>query len=232
MDGLADPETIRARALEVRQRIEAAGDRHGRVTLVAVTKSFPPELALRALAAGLVDLGENYAQELVAKAQLVTESELATEVWPRWHFIGGLQSNKVKLLAGVVHLWQTVDRSSLVDAIARRAPGAAVLIQVNTTDEPQKSGCQPGEAASLVDHGRQLGLDVRGLMTIGPTSPGIDPRPAFQLLRQLGEQCQVAELSMGMSSDYEAAVAEGSTMVRIGSALFGSRPVPGEGSTA
>ncbi len=231
MDGLADPETIRARAREIRQRIEAAGDRPGRVTLIAVTKAFPVELVLRALAAGLVDLGENYAQELAAKADHLkgqAGAQLAVEGGPRWHFIGGLQSNKVKLLAGVVHLWQTVDRESLVDAIARRSPGARVLIQVNTTSEAQKSGCQPIQTLALVDYARVQGLEVRGLMTIGPTSPSVDPRPAFAQLRGLAHRCEVEELSMGMSADYELAVSEGSTMVRIGSALFGSRP-PADG---
>jgi pyridoxal phosphate enzyme (YggS family) len=209
---------IAQRAAEVRERLAVAGG--GRpVKLVAVTKAFPPELAARAIAAGLVDLGENYAQELVAKA-----SELGGETGHRWHFIGGLQRNKVKTLAGLVSVWQTVDRDVLVDEIAKRAPGATVLVQVNTTDEPQKSGCQPEVASALVDRGRAGGLDVVGLMTVGPTDAEADPRPAFAALRELGEACEVAELSMGMSADYELAVAEGSTIVRIGSVLFGSRP--------
>lgn len=234
MSGPADPQivdaaTIRQRVGEVRQRIEAAAaGRPGRVTLVAVTKSFPAVLVDRALEAGLVDLGENYAQELVGKAEALAAGPAGPGgAGPRWHFIGGLQTNKVKLLAGLVHLWQTVDRPGLVDAIAKRDPGARILVQVNTTGEAQKSGCEPEEAPALVDRARQAGLDVRGLMTIGPTSSDVDPRPAFVLLRQLGERCEVVELSMGMSSDYELAVAEGSTMVRIGSALFGARPAPG-----
>jgi PLP dependent protein len=228
VEGLADPATIRTRATEIRDRLRAAGDAGDRVTLIAVTKGFPPQLAANAVAAGLVDLGENYAQELVDKAHLLAGADATPVAGVRWHFIGGLQSNKIKVLAGTVSLWHTVDRSSLADGIARRDPGAAVLVQVNTTAEPQKSGCEPGVAPALVDHARSLGLAVRGLMTIGPTSPADDPRPCFVRLRQLAEVCEVDELSMGMSSDYELAVREGSTMVRIGSALFGQRPGRGE----
>lgn len=225
MGAMVESEVIKARAAEIRERLRAAGDAEGRVALIAVTKGFPAALIGRALAAGLVDLGENYAQELVAKAADPGSVGPGGER-PRWHFIGGLQSNKIKLLAGVVHLWQTVDRSSLAEAIARRDPGARILVQVNTTEEAQKSGCQPGETPALVARARELGLDVAGLMTIGPTEAGADPRPCFARLRDLGAVCEVQELSMGMSADFEAAVAEGSTMVRIGSALFGERPPP------
>ena len=223
MAAMVEPEVIRARAEEIRERLRAAGDTADRVALIAVTKGFPAALIGRALAAGLVDLGENYAQELVAKAADPVSVGPAGER-PRWHFIGGLQSNKVKLLAGTVHLWQTVDRLALAEAIARRDPGARVLVQVNTTGEAQKSGCPPAEAPAIVGRARELGLDVQGLMTIGPTEASADPRPGFARLRELGAACEVRELSMGMSADFEAAVAEGSTMVRIGSALFGNRP--------
>lgn len=214
---LPSVELIASRAVEVRQRIEAAAQGQS-VTMVAVTKAFPAELAIRAVAAGLLDLGENYAQELVGKAP-----SLAGEAH-RWHFIGGLQRNKVKMLADTVAVWHTVDRDSIVDEIAKRAPAASVLIQVNTTDEPQKSGCAPDAAAALVDRAQSAGLDVQGLMTVGPTDQGVDPRPAFVALRELATRIEVVELSMGMSADYELAVAEGATIVRVGSVLFGSRP--------
>ena len=222
---LPSVEQIAANARLVQDRVEAANRDAGLgaerpVTLVAVTKAFPPELAVAALAAGLVDLGENYAQELVAKAAVVA----ATAYRPRWHFIGGLQRNKVKQLAGSVALWHSVDRSSLADEIGRRAPGAEVLIQVNTTGEAQKSGCEPTGAEQLVEHARSAGLDVRGLMTVGPTAAGADPRPSFSQLRELALRCEVAELSMGMSGDFELAVAEGATIIRVGSILFGDRP--------
>lgn len=216
------PELVAERVAAIRERIRAAGGDDG-VRIVGVTKTFPLGHVESALAAGLVDLGENYAQELVEKA----EGAAAAGLEPRWHFIGGLQRNKVKLLAGRVWLWQTVDRPSLVDEIAKRDPGSRVLIQVNTTEEAQKSGCRPDEAEALVDRARERGLRPLGLMTVGPTAPGgvggDDPRPAFELLRGLAERCEVAELSMGMSADYELAVAAGATMVRIGSAIFGPR---------
>ena len=207
------------RLAEVHQRIEAAGGSAEKVTVVGVTKTFPIEFVAAAQAAGLRDVGENYAQDL---ARRHGEAE-ALGLDPRWHFIGGLQRNKVKLLAGKVALWHTVDRDSLVAEIAKRDAGAKVLIQVNTTSEAQKSGCEPSDAKALVDQAATAGLDVRGLMTIGPTGGG-DPRPGFDALRELATTLGVAELSMGMSADYEQAVAAGSTMVRIGSALFGARP--------
>lgn len=209
----------RLAAIDERIRTAAGGDRgRQRVRVIGVTKTFPLSHIEVALAAGLTDLGENYAQELVAKADAADAAGLA----PRWHFIGGLQRNKVKALAGRVALWQTVDRVALVDEIARRDPGAHILIQVNTTDEDQKSGCAPAEAPALVERARQAGLDVRGLMTVGPTGGG-DPRPAFDHLSALAHACEADELSMGMSADYELAVAAGATMVRIGSAIFGPR---------
>lgn len=227
-DTATDVDAVRRRLAEVRARIDAAriGDRP--VTLVAVTKAFPLEVVRTAIAAGARDLGENYAQELEAKATAIAADSIAGQspqgpTTPNWHFIGALQRNKVKLLAGKVHLWHGVDRPSLVDEIARRSPGDRILIQVNTTGEPQKSGCDPGEAHELVDQGRQVGLDVQGLMTVGPTAE-VDPRPSFELLRDLGERCEVTELSMGMSGDFEIAVAAGATLVRVGSALFGPRP--------
>lgn len=209
---------VSARVAEVRQRIERAGGSEESVTIVAVTKTFPTAHIAAAVAAGVPDVGENYAQDLAAKADAVN----AAGVDCRMHFIGGLQRNKVKLLAGKVWLWQTVDRQALIDQIAKRDPGARILVQVNTTGEEQKSGCSPAETASLIDYGRSAGLGVEGLMTVGPTG-GADPRPAFELLRSLGQTNEVRELSMGMSADYELAVAEGSTMIRIGSALFGPR---------
>lgn len=213
-------ETIRCRLNDIRERIEAvAGGRN--VGVVAVTKTFPPILTERALAAGLNMLGENYAQDLVAKA----DAAAAQGLHPDWHFIGGLQRNKVKILVGKVAVWETVDRVKLLDEIAKRSPAPGserVLIQVNTTGEEQKSGCRPEDTAELVDHGRSAGLRIEGLMTIGPTEHQ-DPRPAFEQLVALADQLGLPHRSMGMSGDFELAVELGSTIVRIGSALFGPR---------
>lgn len=218
--GAPSVETVAERLAEVTERIRAAGDQQ--VTVIAVTKTFPLSYVEAAVAAGMIDVGENYAQELADK---VAKAE-AVGLAPQWHFIGGLQRNKIKRLAGHVWLWQTIDREALVTEVAKRDPGGKILIQVNTTDEDQKSGCSPHETPDLVERARELGLDVRGLMTIGPTGAGGtagDPRPAFDLLAELGARCEVDELSMGMSADYELAVAAGATMVRIGSAIFGPR---------
>ena len=211
---------IQRRFAELSERIEAVGAKQ-HVTVVGVTKTFSPELITRAVGAGLSVLGENYAQELLTKYDHALG--LGTEAEPvQWHFIGGMQRNKVKLLAGKIALWQTVDRASLVTEIAKRSPGDRILIQVNTTGESQKSGCEPGEVAALVEAGNEAGLEVAGLMTVGPTG-GADPRPAFELLASLGQTLDLPELSMGMSNDFEQAVAFGSTIVRVGTALFGPR---------
>lgn len=210
---------IQSRLAEILQRIDGAGGTIGGpngVKIVAVTKTFSSQVIDNAVAAGLLALGENYAQELMKKAELGS-SEI------RWHFIGGLQSNKIRKIARHVAMWQTIDRVSLAKELAKRSPGAEMLIQVNTTAEEQKSGVAPSELAELVETSQNLGLTVRGLMTVGPTEAGADPRPAFAKCKMLADTHDLAVVSMGMSGDYELAVAEGSTMVRIGSGLFGHR---------
>ena len=207
---------------EVRARIAAAARGAGRdpdaVRLVAATKTVPAEQVAEAVALGVTDLGENRAQELLAKADA-----LATATAPEvcWHFLGRLQRNKVRSLAGKVTWWQSVDREALGIAIARQAPGAQVLLEVNVALEPQKGGCAPTDAPGLADALRRLGLRVEGLMTIPPA--GDDPRPWFAALRELGGDLGVHHLSMGMTDDYEIAVEEGATMVRIGRGIFGAR---------
>lgn len=199
----------------VRRRIERAGGDSSAITIVGAK---PPsvEACRGAIAAGVADLGENRAQELVAKAGDV---EGAT-----WHFIGRLQTNKVRALAPWVALWQSVDRHEVVDEIARRAPAARVLVQVNVSAEPQKGGCAPGDAAALVAAGRAAGLQVLGLMAIGPEGDPEGARAGFRLLARLADELAVPVRSIGMTSDLEVAVQEGSTMVRVGTALFGPRP--------
>lgn len=212
-------EGLAERLAALRARIQDRSDLD--VTLVAVTKGFGPETAHAAYEVGLVDLGENYSQELEAKAASFPGSG------PRWHFIGRLQRNKVRRIAPLVQLWQTVDRPRLITEIATRAPGAAILIQVNVSEEETKGGCQPTEAETLVSQAVSVGLDVRGLMTVGTTGSAEDARPGFRRLRQLCDQLGLAVCSMGMTNDFETALDEGSTMVRIGTALFGPRPPKG-----
>jgi pyridoxal phosphate enzyme (YggS family) len=205
---------------DVRERVAAAARASGRaadsVTLVVVTKEVDLERVRAAVAAGAVDLGENRAQELVAKAAALTPTEL------RWHFIGRLQRNKVRALAPHVALWQSVDRVELAAEIGERARGAAVLVQVNVTGEVQKGGCAPDDTESLIETCRAYGCHVEGLMTVPAAQD--DPRPAFARLRRMTDDLGLGVCSMGMSGDYEAAIAEGATMVRVGSAIFGPRP--------
>ena len=198
----------------VRHRIERAGGDPATITVVGAK---PPtiEACRGAIDAGVTDLGETRAQELLAKAPDVDGAV--------WHFIGRLQTNKVRALAPLVAVWQSIDRAEVVDELARRAPGARVLVQVNISAEPQKGGCGPDATERLVEHARGAGLDVLGLMGIGPDGDPEAARPGFRLLADLADDLALPVRSMGMSGDLEVAVQEGSTMVRVGSALFGPR---------
>jgi PLP dependent protein len=143
---------------------------------------------------------------------------------PSWHFIGRLQRNKIRMLAGTVALWHSIDRAELADPLAKFAPGARVLVEVNLSDESQKGGCRPEETGALIERLRAAGLVVEGLMTV-PEVHG-DPCPTFARLRELGAGLGVTRLSMGMTADFEAAISEGATIVRVGSAVFGPRSGP------
>jgi len=220
---------IATRLSDVRARIDAAARAAGRepgdVTLVAVSKEVDAAAVADAANVGQRDFGENRAQELRTKVDVLAASADAL----RWHFIGRVQRNKVKAVAPSVTLWHSVDRTEVGEVIARHAPGARVLIQVNVGDEDQKGGCPPQGAAALLGSLTGLGLTVEGLMTVPPQFD--DPRPHFASLRELAARLELATLSMGMSSDFEAAISEGATVVRVGTALFGPRRAgtrPGE----
>jgi pyridoxal phosphate enzyme (YggS family) len=220
VSGEPTPASITAGAAAVRERIVAAGGDPDAVTILAVTKGHPVAAVRAALAAGFTALGENYAQELVAKAEELGPAPVA----PEWHFIGQLQANKVRSLAPHVALWQSVDRPRLLQEVARRQPGGRVLVQVNVSGEPQQGGCAPAEVADLVRSGADLGLHVEGLMGIASQGPPDRIRADFAAVRRIAEEHELTTLSMGMSDDLEIAVQEGSTMVRVGTALFGHRP--------
>jgi PLP dependent protein len=214
-------EQVAARLLEVRERIRLVGGVD--VRILAVTKSFGRDAIEAAVAAGCDAIGENYAQELVAKVATM-------EPRPTVHFIGQLQSNKVRLVAPYIDVYETIDRASLAREVAKRAPGATVLVQVIPPNDDGhidlgKGGCPLDDAVPLVRECRKLGLDPRGLMCVGPTgaSPGTT-REGFRAVRQLVDSLSLPVCSMGMSDDLELAVAEGSNQVRLGSALFGARP--------
>lgn len=218
-----DPRVVAERLGVIRHRIEAVvgAARADDVVVLAVTKSFGPDAVHAAMAAGCRAVGENYAQEIAAKF-------VDIEPRPEVHFIGQLQTNKVRLVAPFVAVYETVDRGSLAAEIAKRAPAARVMVQVDTSGELGKGGCRVGDVSSLVDTCRSLGLQVEGLMTVGPTEGGPEAaRPGFRTVRRLVDTLGLAVCSMGMSDDLEVAVSEGSTEVRVGSALFGSRPPRG-----
>jgi len=216
-------ERVAAALAAVRRRIERAGGGSD-VAVLAVTKGFGPEAIEAAVAAGCTQIGESYAQELLGKVDHVSGPT------PEIHFIGRLQSRKVKVLVGVVDVWQSIDRPSLVDELARRSGAAGVparvMVQVNVSEEPQKGGCSPTDARALVARATTAGLTVEGLMTVGRIGPPELTRPGFRMLRALATELGVRHCSMGMSEDLEVAVSEGSTMVRVGTALFGDRPPP------
>ncbi len=224
---------IPSNVARVRARIAAAAARAGRDTndicLLAVSKTVPPERVREALAAGITDLGENYVQEAAAKRVLVPEPA-------RWHLIGHLQRNKVAQAVPIFDIVHTVDSARLAEALGAHARAHArtleILLQVNTSGEESKSGVAPAETERLLEAVRSVeGVEVRGLMTIGRWDP--DPersRPEFRLLAKLAQTLAARTgqplpwLSMGMSHDYEIAVEEGATLVRVGTGIFGPRP--------
>lgn len=204
----------------VRERIARAGGDPDKITIVAVTKGFDFRFCTLAVQAGLRNLGENRVQEAVEKMDRVDGAA--------WHLIGHLQTNKVRLAARRFALIQSIDSLHLVQELARVDPTQPVLVEVNVAREPQKSGIDPNAATELIDQAAKA-LDLQGLMAMGPTDG--DPKPAFAQLKSLRDAAQerlgisLPILSMGMSSDFEAAVMAGSTMLRLGQVLFGPRPV-------
>lgn len=211
----------------VRERITAAARRGGRsvdeITLVAVGKTHPIEVLMNAYDEGQRVFGENRAAELAAKA-----AAMPADV--RWHFIGPLQSNKVRLVRPVAHLLHSMDRMSLATAWLK-GPGAPppALLEVNLGDEHQKAGVTVAEASAMADRFLALGVDLRGVMAIPPQVD--DPeasRPFFRRLALLRDELAssfpaMRELSMGMTDDFEVAIEEGATIIRVGRAIFGPR---------
>jgi hypothetical protein len=212
---------------DVVERMTLAAARIGRdpgeVTVVAVSKSKPVSDIETLYQAGHRDFGENRAQEMEEKA-----ARLPSDI--RWHFVGALQSNKARLVRPITHLLHSMDRDSLASAWAKGVGlPPPVLIEVNIGSEPQKAGVLAGDAEGMVGRMVALGLDVRGLMAIPPV--GDDPeesRRHFGALRRLRDEIRdshpgVVELSMGMTDDFEVAVEEGASIIRVGRAIFGAR---------
>lgn len=223
--------TIADNIRAVLDRIEAAALRARRspdeITLVAVAKTFPADVVLAAIAAGITDIGENRAQELKEKVAVLGDRA-------RWHFVGHLQTNKVRNVIGRTHLVHSVDRFGVAEAISRRALSLgteqAILIEVNVGGETSKHGVEPPRAVALAEEVDRLdGVAVMGLMTIPPATTDPDgSRVYFKDLSALRDELvtripAATELSMGMTRDFEVAVEEGATIVRIGEAIFGPR---------
>jgi len=213
---------------EVDRIAVAAGRAPAEVTIVAVSKLQPAAAVAAAVAAGVTDVAENYAQELVAKH----DELVALDV--RWHFIGKLQRNKARMVVGRAALIHAVDSLDLAVEIDKRARTAGivqeVLIAINTGGEAQKTGVVPDAAAALLDAIAALpGVAVRGLMTMPPWPEAPeDSRRYFRALRELRDRLArpLPHLSMGTTGDYAVAIEEGATLVRIGTAIFGERPSP------
>jgi pyridoxal phosphate enzyme (YggS family) len=217
---------LRRGIAEVRKRIEVASARAGRrpeeVRLIGVTKKVPPETVRRAAEAGLTEFGENYVQELAQKREVAPDAT--------WHFIGRLQRNKVQKVLETADVVQTVEPGRAADRLATLAAegGRSISCLVEIDFSGARVGVSPGEVEAFVERLQALpGIECRGLMTVAPL--GDDPRRSFGALRELRDRLVdrfpgVSELSMGMSEDLEAAVEEGATMVRVGTAIFGPRP--------
>ena len=234
-----NPEVIAGRIAEVQARIAAACRRAGRapeeVTLVAVTKTFAPEVVAAGIEAGLRDFGENKVQELVEKAEARPGQRHGGAV--RWHMIGHLQRNKAKDVAAHADAFHALDSLRLARELDKRCRQEDrtldCFVQVNVSGEDSKFGLDPGAVAGLVSEMAAFEtLRLVGLMTLAaPADDPEDVRPQFAHLRRLGEACRdlglprapMTQLSMGMSGDFEVAVEEGATHVRLGTALFGAR---------
>jgi len=216
---------ISERLGQVEERIERALERVGRrrseITLIAVTKVFPPPVIRAAYETGLRDFGENYVQEFEAKHPGVADLEDA-----RFHFIGHLQSNKARRAAALFDSIQTVDTVKLARRLNECGRHLPVMIEVKLSPEWAKRGVEPGSLAELVTAVRaHPNLELKGLMTMPPwTDDPEGARPYFVRLRRLAEEFSLPCLSMGMSHDFEIAIEEGATHIRLGSALFGPRP--------
>ena len=225
----AQASAIAANLRRVQERVRAACQRAGRspdeVTLIGISKGFPVEAVVAAHAVGLSDMGENRVQEAAAKI----EAAAAQGIRPRWHLVGHLQSNKVKTAIGLFDIIQSVDSLHLAEVISRQARAPVpVLLEVNVAGEESKFGFNPNDVPdALARAGALPNVDVQGLMTVAPVAENAeDVRPVFRRLRKLGESLGLRHLSMGMSDDFEVAIEEGATLVRIGRAIFGPRPDP------
>ncbi|MHB1517219.1 MAG: alanine racemase [Acidimicrobiales bacterium] len=223
---------------QVRERLDRAAPDPSAVRIVAVTKGFGREAVDAALAAGLVDIGENYATELLGKVSALKGARptvpppplrgvlapAAGRLRPTWHFLGAVQRNKIARLAPVVDWWQAVSRLEEARSIALRCPAARMLVQVNVSGGTGRGGCDHRAVPLLVSQLRDAGIEPGGLMTVAPLGPPERARVGFVLVSKLADSLNLPIRSFGMTDDLDVALSEGSTMVRLGRALFGDRP--------
>jgi len=217
--------TIAERVAHVQQRVQRAAERAGRspaeVTIVAVSKGFPPSVIDEAVIAGIAHVGENRVQEAAAKIAALRGLPVT------WHLVGHLQTNKAKTALELFDIIHSVDSLHLAEVLSSRAERPLpILLEVNAAGEASKFGLPPGEVAAAAQAIARLPrLDLRGLMTVAPfVSDPETVRPVFRELRRLRDALGLRELSMGMTDDFEVAIEEGATLVRIGRAIFGERP--------
>ncbi len=201
----------------VHGRVEAVGRRVDDVRIVAVTKGFGIDAVRASVSAGLVDIGENYGDELLAKA-----SRAPAEC--RWHYLGALQRRKIKHLAPVVSVWHSLDRPSALDEVSKVAPDSEVFLQVNVGRIAGRPGCEPADLDELYEESRRAQVRPIGLMAVAPPGSLDEARRCFRWLAERAYSLGLSELSMGMSDDFQVALEEGATVLRLGRALFGERP--------
>ena len=211
-----DDRKAKEKMLEMKEFVN--GRSGGSAQIMAVTKGFPKEAAVAAYQTGITLLGENYAQELIKKHEALPGLEV------EWHMIGSLQRNKVRKLSEIVSVWQTVDRVSLLSEIAKYHPSAKVLIQINPLQIPNKAGCSVPEAEILLEQGAEMGLFIKGVMAVGMQGNLEETSKIFREAVDFAERFELPERSIGMTEDLEVAIDYGSTLLRIGRALFGDRP--------
>ena len=209
-------ELVRANLDDIRQRIRATGRTLESVRIVAVTKTFGPPAVRAAAAAGLESVGENYVRELLEKRAATPDLKLS------WHYLGALQTNKMNRLATSADVLCGVSRVKELDFLAAHGVVATLYVQVDFTGLPGRHGALPNQASLLVKRARELGLSIRGLMTVAPPDVA-GAREAFRATRALADELGVAERSMGMSDDLELACQYGTSEIRVGRALFGPR---------
>lgn len=226
----AEAASLAERITEVRERIAVAAARSGRsagdVTLIAASKTHTAAAVLAAFAAGVRDFGENRVQEGAAKVDEVT-AMLEGGAGPAWHFIGHVQTNKARVAAERFAILHSVDSARLLDALAKTRQSVHIFVEVNVGGEVTKHGISPEGLGPLLEHGSRIPtITVQGLMTVAPrVARADDARPVFAALRELAQRHRLRSLSMGMTNDFEAAIEEGATHVRIGRAIFGERTI-------